>query len=48
MRAKYDRGEDVTGNPQQQGGGGFPGAQHFFHRQGGQPGGQHHNFHFRH
>lgn len=45
LRAKYDRGEDVTGNPeQQQQGRGFP--QHFFHNQGGGGGGQQFRFHF--
>ena len=42
VRAKYDRGEDVSGN---RGAGGPPGHnphQHFQH------GGQHFNFHFRH
>ena len=45
LRAKYDRGEDVTGNPErQQQGHGFP--QHFFHNQGGGGGGQQFRFHF--
>jgi DnaJ-class molecular chaperone len=43
-RSRYDRGEDVTGNPQQGGpggpfGGGFPGGGPFGFQQGG--------FHFR-
>ena len=49
VRAKYDRGEDVTGNrgnQQQQGHHGFP--HHFNHGGGhGRPG-NHFNFHFRH
>lgn len=52
VRAKYDRGEDVSGQAQQNGGGGFPGG---FHFPGGFPGGggggggngQQFHFHFR-
>jgi DnaJ family protein C protein 3 len=53
-RAAYDRGEDVTGNPQQNGGSGgfnpFGGGNPFHHfRQGGQGGGGGggHTFHFQ-
>ena len=46
-RQRYDRGEDVSGNPQQQQQHGFPGGFPFGGFPGGFPGGGGGSFHFQ-